>query len=316
MFGENLFKENLLNFNLKRPNFGESFITLDSNVVQDGELELLSSFKSFQINIDNIRPKPEGEARCKSFKIPKSAKFLKGFVPVFTGYNGDNGLIRQISVHSCQTSIKLRETGACEADVNDYCSQLIFLWTPGTEGEMFPEGSGLQISETEILVLKISYNPGTGWLYDSSGMKIHYTSSEQEYQVGKVLITAENGIGICPKNCLRSDMSLVSLSLLSDEKDSRMILSSNNQTILQSGFTFQYQPIRHLPQSVLFQDLQLNCVHNQPTPSSCKALLTYMSKVSNERRVTMCGTDSGKSTYCTTNENEKTYTGKIFCKVT
>ena len=181
MFGEKLFSENLLKINLKTSSYGESFITLDSNV-QNDELEPLNSFQSFQVNTDKIRPKPEGEETCKKFQVPKSAKFLKGFVPVFTGYNGENGLIRQISVHSCKTQMMSEDPGIC--DISDYsCSQLIFLWTPGTQGEIFKESSGFQLSENETLVLKISYNPGTGWLYDTSGMKLYFTSIQQDYQV-------------------------------------------------------------------------------------------------------------------------------------
>ena len=140
-------------------------------------------------------------------------------------------------------------------------------------------------------------------------MKIYFVTRFC-FQIGKLIITGENGMGICPKTCFTSEMSLVSVTLLSDVKDTRMMLSSNKKNVLQSGFITQYQPIRQLPQSLLFNDLQLDCVQNISTPTSCRAVVTYFSQVSSDTKLTLCGTDFQETTYCTTKENEKSYLGK------
>ena len=72
----------------------------------------------------------------------------------------------------------------CNADLKAECSKILFLWTPTSNGEIFPENFGL-IGEEGSLLLEVIYNPGTGWLYDASGLELfyHYSSEQPKKEV-------------------------------------------------------------------------------------------------------------------------------------
>ena len=183
MIGENLYNtdSNEVKIDLRRKQFGRSFIPLDSEI-QDSELEELHQFRSFQLSLDNIRPQPEGDRVCRTIRVPSSAKNIKGFLPSFTGYNGENGLIHRITLFECEAEVKSRKTGECAEDDLKSCSRLLFVWTRGSRGELFPQQSALKLNSRHVL-LEVIYNSGTGWLYDSSGLELFYSEDDPDYQV-------------------------------------------------------------------------------------------------------------------------------------
>ena len=57
------------------------------------------------------------------------------------------------------------------------CSRLLVIWTPGSRGEMLPVSSGIELRGGRLR-LEVTYNPGTGWLYDSSGIELFYSTEK------------------------------------------------------------------------------------------------------------------------------------------
>ena len=78
----------------KRSQFGFSFLTLYTDVQND--LEPLHEFSSSSFRLDLTRPDSGGDAKCKVF--------YTGFLPIHKGYNGDNGLIKRMTVYQCDTA--------------------------------------------------------------------------------------------------------------------------------------------------------------------------------------------------------------------
>ena len=67
----------------------------------------------------------------------------------------------------------------------ELCSRLLVVWTPGSRGEMLPVSSGIELRGGNLR-LEITYNPGTGWLYDSSGIELFYSSEKNLKKVKEV----------------------------------------------------------------------------------------------------------------------------------
>ena len=44
------------------------------------------------------------------------------------------------------------------------------IWASGSQGESLPVSSGIELRGGNLR-LEVTYNPGTGWLYDSSGIE-------------------------------------------------------------------------------------------------------------------------------------------------
>ena len=86
---------------------------------------------------------------------------------LFSGYNG---LVRSITLFSCDDKVSL-EPRDCRAFLAD-CHEVVVTWHPGTLGEVLTLDLDL---DTETLMLEVVYNPGTGWLKDSSGLRLHYS---------------------------------------------------------------------------------------------------------------------------------------------
>ena len=179
MIGDNIY--NAVNKSVevdlsRRSHFGSSIITLASRV-EDEPARLLrdSGLRSRLVSLTSGRPRAGGEVRCRVLRPPASARALRGFLPAITGYNGDNGLIRTITVRECEPGVGARDTGECGQP--SQCSRLLVIWTPGSRGESLPVSSGTELRGGNLR-LEVTYNPGTGWLYDSSGIELFYSSEK------------------------------------------------------------------------------------------------------------------------------------------
>ena len=78
--------------------------------------------------------------------------------------------MRSITLFSCDDKVS-REPRDCHVFLRD-CHEVIFTWHPGTLGEVLPIDLLL---DTDTLMLELVYNPGTGWLKDSSGLRLHHS---------------------------------------------------------------------------------------------------------------------------------------------
>ena len=78
--------------------------------------------------------------------------------------------MRSITLFSCDDKVT-QEPCDCRAFLHD-CHRIVFTWHPGTQGEVLALDLLL---DSDILMLEVVYNPGTGWLKDSSGLRIHYS---------------------------------------------------------------------------------------------------------------------------------------------
>ena len=167
----------------RRSHFGSSFITLASRV-EERPARLLrgAGLRSRLVSLESGRPGAGGEVRCRVVRPPASARALTGFLPVIAGYNGDNGLIRHMAVWECEAGAGAGDPGDCGAE----CGRLLLLWTPGSGGEALPVNTGLALAGGRLR-LEVTYNPGTGWLYDSSGMELFYTSQKNLKEVPRIL---------------------------------------------------------------------------------------------------------------------------------
>ena len=117
----------LVTLDLNKPSEGGStFLALDSVV---GGTTRSSSGPSVEHRLDLGRPDGRGESRCKLFRGRSSVRFLHlppvtpfprfytGFSPVFSRYNGENGLIGSVRVWQCDgregLEDYLKETRSC-----------------------------------------------------------------------------------------------------------------------------------------------------------------------------------------------------------
>ena len=95
---------------------------------------------------------------------PDPATRWKGFTPLLTGFNGENGLVRSVTLFSCRaTSARGLSRGVsrdCAVHLRD-CDEVLLTWHPGTRGELLPVD--LALSSTTVM-LEVIYNSGTGWL--------------------------------------------------------------------------------------------------------------------------------------------------------
>ena len=51
------------------------------------------------------------------------------------------------------------------------CSRLLVISAPGSRGEILPFSSSIELSGGNLR-LEVTYNPGTGWLYDKNLKKV------------------------------------------------------------------------------------------------------------------------------------------------
>ena len=57
------------------------------------------------------------------------------------------------------------------------CGRLLVIWAPGSRGEQLPVSAGVEMRGGHLM-LEVTYNPGTGWLYDSSGIELFYSTEK------------------------------------------------------------------------------------------------------------------------------------------
>ena len=124
----------VVTLDLNKPSEGGStFLALDSVVGTNTQ----SSGPSVEYRLDLGRPDGRGESRCKLFRGRSSVRFLHlaewsvylnnvsrfytGFSPVFSRYNGENGLIGSVRVWECDGKKGLEDylqrTRSCSREV-------------------------------------------------------------------------------------------------------------------------------------------------------------------------------------------------------
>ena len=243
---------------------GEAVISLISYSDTAADLQTLEEFPSVTFSLARLRPHPDGEAQCRMFEVPPSARLYKGYAPAISGFNGDNGLIRSMILYQCASRGRVTGNEKCERFAEE-CSEVIFIWCPGSSGERLV--ADLRVS-TDRVMLEVVYNSGTGWLYDSSGVQVYLSSrapSETELATRLLLTT--------PTVELECEASLVSVSLHSNLAVDNIRLTADSDTVI-SGYQSHHQPTRHLlrPHNITRgSSLGLHCLQ----PRQCFALLTF-----------------------------------------
>ena len=248
---------------------GIAAITIFTVTDSIDEVKALSRFPKTKFILDSFRPSPDGEAICQVFKMPRSATVLKGFSPVLSGFNGENGLIRSIFLYQCSDKITKKESKDCDAYFHD-CSKVLFNWYAGTSGEVLTHDI---LVNADTVMLEILYNPGTGWLTDASGVKIYHSSSVPDLSnvADKVIITNKT-LADCDARIL--SVSLHSINENVDNIKLKVYDQVGGQKDVISGFLPEYQPTRHLntPKDVLTNEiLALEC-----SSADCFAIVTFM----------------------------------------
>jgi len=235
-------------------------------------------------------------------KKPSRAKYYTGFSPIISGYNGENGLIKQMTVYQCKNEVTRRadvDGDACTELIETSCSKIAFVWRPGVAGESFDENSGI-FSPEKYLLLEILYNPGTGWLLDQSGFKIFYSTIEVERRISKVAIMSDKNYGICTPGCFNQGAKLVSALVIADvaEQSHNDIILFNDQAVIVSGYTVDYQPIRQVLNQPTVTKMQLSCaLHDKDDENEkCWALVTILG----DNDFNECGTRDDGVSYCKT----------------
>ena len=169
---------------------GSTFLVIDSMV----ETDVKTNGPSVEYKLDLGRPDGKGESRCKLFKGRSSARwnftllkcfpltpcsrYYTGFSPIFSRYNGENGLVGAINVWECRSKDGLEEylrgAGTCsrvvpqcqvglfECSSNNYFDhllsppqRLLFSWGPGSAGERLAQGSGVKVERGHYLMLQV-----------------------------------------------------------------------------------------------------------------------------------------------------------------
>ena len=241
---------------------------------------MLNQFSSSTIQLDKERPDSSGDAKCKVFKGKSSAMFYTGFRPVFTGYNGQNGLIRRISVYQCNPAnaelLKSFIGGTYNCYEEDFkptsfCKSLLFVWAPGSTGELLEKGTGIKSLNNDMrrhhLLLQVIYNPGTGFLTDESGIRLYHTRNVLR-QAGKMVVGHRSSnklvilpnvsnwrtLGLCPSACMKEGkINVSSVTLHAGMTAVNVKLSVVNDGIIKpiiSGYRSDYQPVRQLQPTV------------------------------------------------------------------
>ena len=206
---------------------GEAVISLISYSDTAADLQTLEEFPSVTFSLARLRPEPDGEAQCRMFEVPTSARLYKGYTPAVSGFNGDNGLIRSMILYQCRARGQLTGNEKCERFAEE-CSEVIFIWYPGSSGERL--AADLRVSSDRVM-LEIVYNSGTGWLHDSSGLKVYLSSgAPSETELATRLLVKS------PSVEFQCEASLVSASLHSNRAVDNIRLTSNSDRTVISGY--------------------------------------------------------------------------------
>ena len=298
MMGSNIYDEKMNELDIdmnKRSVFGSDFISLHTKV-QTNFTSLETSFKSFSAELEKIRPVAGGESKCRMMKAPSRSKYLTGFTPIIHGYNGENGLIQQMTLYQCSAEVKYdRRTGGCEEEEKEACSEVMFVWRPGSGGEVLPQGTGLERADRKLM-LEVVYNSGTGWLYDQSGMEIFYSEAELSERVVKVTVVGgreeESSLvtGLCAGACLSPATAVTVLSVsLHGEREGMVSLASEAGVVV-SGYREEYQPTRYLMERLEARRLELRC------SAQCSAIVTILAPP--DLNLSQCGSERSGESYC------------------
>ena len=93
---------------------------------------------------------------------------------------------------------------------------------------------------------------------------------------------------MCPGDCLRQNMRIMSVLIVGSQTTEDATLSSEGE-VLVSGYSQVYQPIRILDREVRAGSLQLECEAGE-----CWAMVT----VEADTNITQCGNNKSGDTYC------------------
>ena len=247
---------------------GEDAISLLSYSHTAADVRTLKdSADSVTFSLARFRPDPDGEARCQMFEVPKSARLYRGYAPAVTGFNGENGLISSLVLYHCRPGTRVTGSDNCQ-EFEDQCREVLFNWYPGGSGEILPADIGVT---TDRVLLEIVYNTGTGWLYDSSGLTVFFSSSEGgEAELATRFIMKSSSVVV------ECEGRLVSSSLHSNRPVDNIRLSSPSGTVT-SGYQVHHQNVRHLLSPVRLgqgDQLTLDCL----VPRQCFAVITIVTK--------------------------------------
>ena len=305
-----------IKIDLNKPSqYGFTFLTLYNSVQTDFH-PLESSYPSVTYQVDMVHPRAEGDVRCKVLRGKTAAKYYTGFTPVLKSYNGENGLIKQIVVYKCDPAFNelaedvAGDTHDCSDDIfpmYKFCKSVLFLWSPGSEGEILREGTGLEGGKDHYLLLQVIYNPTTGFLSDNSGVRLFYTHQERE-QVGRVVVGRHRRlipatiprmvdstvVGFCSKQCMarasNTRIVITSVSLHAGDMAKNIRLGvgmTGDWRLIAAGYNPDYQPVRQVDTTQRVnmdqEDIVVECEYKIRTKNmkenDCFALVTTLPKI-------------------------------------
>ena len=141
---------------------GQTFLTLLTR--QDGPAQLaeLAAHRQTALIAGEARPGPEGGQRCALVRPPRRTRAWLGFTALLSGYNGENGLVAGLELTGCGGAAGRPGPVDCST-ARPACPSPLYQWR---EGELRGEqlAAPLAAPARQLLLLRISYNPGTGWL--------------------------------------------------------------------------------------------------------------------------------------------------------
>ena len=104
------------------------------------------------------------------------SRYYTGFSPVFSRYNGENGLVGGMKVWECKSKDGLEDylkatrscnrvvpqcqVGVCLLEIISIFSfpqRLLFAWGPGSGGEELAEGSGIKVERGHYILLQVCH---------------------------------------------------------------------------------------------------------------------------------------------------------------
>ena len=116
---------------------------------------------------------------CELLSHVAFSRYYTGFSPVFSRYNGENGLVGGMKVWECKAKEGLedylkitrtcqRVTSQCQvgfsllatSSIFSFPQRLLFSWGPGSGGEELAEGSGIKVERGHYLLLQVRYTLG------------------------------------------------------------------------------------------------------------------------------------------------------------
>ena len=112
---------------------------------------------------------------CELLSHVAFCRYYTGFSPVFSRYNGENGLVGGMKVWECKAKEGLedylkatrtcpRVTSQCQvgcpllatSSIFSFSQRLLFSWGPGGGGEELAKGSGIKVERGHYLLLQVT----------------------------------------------------------------------------------------------------------------------------------------------------------------